>query len=101
MDSVVINKIIVAIHPTQFGKVICIAFSDGTVQYRDRFSFNEIYHEINVNRIMTLHQVGFKFPDSVPCRSGRNVVRMMRLTKLEYRPPSCFLAHELFLCTNL
>ncbi len=52
----------------QFGRAICIAFSDGTVQYRDRFTMNEIYHETNTNRIMVPNQVGFQFADSTPCK---------------------------------
>jgi len=63
-----INKVIISLHLIQFGKVICIAFSDGTVQYRDRFTMNEIYNEINVSRIMMPNQVGFEFTESSPCK---------------------------------
>ncbi len=51
----------------QFGKVICFAFSDGTVQYRDRLTMNEIYHEQDLTRIMSPHQVGFQFTEETPC----------------------------------
>jgi len=67
LEPIVFNKVVVSLHTIQYGKVICIAFSDGTLHYRDRFTFNEIYHEIDVNRIMSLYQVGFRYPESAPC----------------------------------
>ncbi|TDZ10285.1 Mediator of RNA polymerase II transcription subunit 16 [Colletotrichum sidae] len=66
-DSVAINKIIVGVHPLQFGKVICLVFSDGSSEYRDRFTLQEIYNETNLDRIMTLNQVGFTFQDDSHC----------------------------------
>ena len=68
LEPIVFNKIVVSLHTIQYGKVICIAFSDGTLHYRDRFTMNEIYHEIDVNRIMALNQVGFRYPESAPCK---------------------------------
>ncbi|KAK0730489.1 RNA polymerase II mediator complex subunit Sin4 [Lasiosphaeris hirsuta] len=67
LESIIIPKIIVSIHSMQLGKVICFAFSDGTVQYRDRFTMHEIYNEHNLNSIMSLHQVGFQFMNDTPC----------------------------------
>ncbi|KAK3945310.1 RNA polymerase II mediator complex subunit Sin4 [Diplogelasinospora grovesii] len=67
LESIVIPKVIVSIHQMQLGKVICFAFSDGTVQYRDRFTFDEIYQEQNVQMISSPHQVGFQFTNETPC----------------------------------
>lgn len=67
LDSIVIPKIIISIHPMQLGQVICFAFSDGTVQYRHRLTMNEIYNEPNIHKIMTLGQVGFQFAEESPC----------------------------------
>ncbi|WQF84982.1 Putative mediator complex, subunit Med16, WD40-repeat-containing domain superfamily [Colletotrichum destructivum] len=66
-DPVVINKAIVGVHTIQYGRVICLAFSDGSVEYRDRFTLQEIYNEMNLDRVMTLNQVGFTFQDESPC----------------------------------
>lgn len=66
-DSIVINKIIVSVETTLHGKIICIAFSDGTVQYRDRITMAEIYHEGHQNLIVLLPQAGFHFPPEKPC----------------------------------
>jgi mediator of RNA polymerase II transcription subunit 16, fungi type len=67
LDSIVVPKVVISIHTMQLGKVICFAFSDGTVQYRDRVTMNEMYNEHNVNSIMSPHQVGFQFTDETPC----------------------------------
>ncbi|GJC99681.1 RNA polymerase II mediator complex subunit Sin4 [Colletotrichum higginsianum] len=66
-DPVVINKAIVGVHTIQYGRVICLAFSDGSVEYRDRFTLQEIYNEMNLDRVMTLNQVGFTLQDESPC----------------------------------
>lgn len=67
LEPIVVPKIIVAITPMQLGKVVCFSFSDGTVQYRDRSTMNEIYHEENTNTIMSPHQAGFQFTNDAPC----------------------------------
>ncbi|EQB58220.1 RNA polymerase II Mediator complex subunit Sin4 [Colletotrichum gloeosporioides Cg-14] len=66
-DPVVINKAIIGVHSLQYGRVVCLAFSDGSVEYRDRFTLQEIYNEMNLERIMSLNQVGFTFQDDSPC----------------------------------
>lgn len=61
----------------QFGRVICFAFSDGTVQYRDRFTMDEIYHVQDLHRITSPLQVGFHFEPETPCKcllSGSGVL---------------------------
>ncbi|KAK0633513.1 mediator complex, subunit Med16 [Immersiella caudata] len=67
LDSIVVPKVVISTHTVQLGKVICFAFSDGTVQYRDRVTLSEVYNEHNVNSIMSPHQVGFQFTNETPC----------------------------------
>jgi len=69
LEPLIYNKIVIGLHTFQFGKVICIAFSDGTVEYRDRPSMNEIYNEPNLDKVMTLNQVGFTIAEDIPCRT--------------------------------
>ena len=69
LDSVIVNKVIIAIHVIQFGKVISIAFSDGSVEYRERSTMQEVYTEPSLERVMTLHQVGYTYADDAPCES--------------------------------
>lgn len=66
-DSTVINKVIVSVETTHHGKIICLGFSDGTIQYRDRVTMAEIYHEEHQNQIMTLQQAGFHYEEEKPC----------------------------------
>jgi mediator of RNA polymerase II transcription subunit 16 len=61
------GRVVVSVHTAQLGKVVCLAFSDGTVQYRDRLTMDEVYHEPNIERIMTPNQVGFSFGQETPC----------------------------------
>lgn len=68
LEPIIIPKIIISIHVMQLGKVVCFAFSDGTVQYRDRYTMNEIYNEPSIERVMTPCQVGFQFLEERPCK---------------------------------
>lgn len=63
---IIINKIIISIETLMHGKIICIGFSDGTIQYRDRLTMAEIYHEEHQSHITTLQQAGFNFTDDKP-----------------------------------
>jgi mediator of RNA polymerase II transcription subunit 16, fungi type len=74
LDSIVVNKVIVGLHIVQFGKVVCVAFSDGTVEYRERSTMNEIYNEANPEKIMNLSQVGFTFTEDSPCKSPHRLL---------------------------
>jgi len=93
LDSIVVPKVVISTHTMQLGKVICFAFSDGTVQYRDRVTMNEVYNEHNVNSIMSPHQVGFQFTNETPCEymlpCARNIGYLTRLqvSKLPFHQP--------------
>ena len=104
LEPIVFNKIVVSLHAIQYGKVICIAFSDGTLQYRDRFTMDEIYHEIDVNRIMALPQVGFRYPKSTACTwHALPTPRKPRrdADRVGLRSASGTLTHQLLLCADM
>ncbi|KAK4173010.1 putative mediator of RNA polymerase II transcription subunit 16 [Triangularia setosa] len=69
LEPVTIPKVIISMQATtmQLGRVICFTCSDGTVQYRDRFTMAEVYNEHNTDNIISPHQVGFQFEDPTPC----------------------------------
>jgi mediator of RNA polymerase II transcription subunit 16 len=67
LDPIVLPKVVVTVSTTQFGRVLCFAFSDGTVQYRDRFTMDELYTEQDTNSVMHPLQAGFRFDNDVPC----------------------------------
>lgn len=65
-SSIILNKVVVSIETTLHGRIICIGFSDGTVQYRDRLTMDEIQHEEGQNHIMILQQAGFRYGEEKP-----------------------------------
>lgn len=67
LDPIVIDKCIVGLQSVQFGKVVIITFSDGSIQHRDRFTFDELYTEREVGAVSNLRQVGWTFPDECQC----------------------------------
>ncbi|CCC10210.1 unnamed protein product [Sordaria macrospora k-hell] len=67
LDSVVIPKIVVSVQVMYLGKVVCFAFSDGTIQYRDRVTMMEMFNEHIVHRVLSPHDVGFQYTNDTPC----------------------------------
>jgi len=102
LDSIVVAKVVISIHTMHLGKVICFAFSDGTVQYRDRVTMNEIFNEHNVNSIMSPHQVGFQFTNETTCehRPAFRPSGEFPLTSCS-RSSSCVFPDKLFLRPSL
>ncbi|KAF5595847.1 mediator of rna polymerase ii transcription subunit 16 [Fusarium subglutinans] len=45
------NKVVVAFQTTSFGKILVLAFADGTVEYRDRLTFEELYTTQELNKL--------------------------------------------------
>lgn len=68
VDSVIINKVVISFNNINFGKVLVLAFADGTVEYRDRFTFEELYTTEETTRVMNLRQVGWNFSSEGPCK---------------------------------
>lgn len=52
----------------QFGKVVCFVFSDGSVEYRDRATWNEVYNSGDLTRLTTLNEIGMVFSQDAPCK---------------------------------
>ncbi|KAK9439087.1 RNA polymerase II Mediator complex subunit Sin4 [Metarhizium brunneum] len=67
LESIVINKVVIGIQDIQYRKVLLLTMSDGSIEYRDRFTFEEIYANEDLTKVMTLRQVGWTFSDSGPC----------------------------------
>ncbi|KAI0889256.1 RNA polymerase II mediator complex subunit Sin4 [Annulohypoxylon maeteangense] len=67
LDSVVVHKIIIGVTLINFGKVLCIGYNDGSVDYRDRFTMAELYREPNLDRINSILDVGFSQSGEPSC----------------------------------
>ncbi|KND89513.1 Mediator of RNA polymerase II transcription subunit 16 [Tolypocladium ophioglossoides CBS 100239] len=68
LDPIVIDKAVVGFQAIQFGKVLVLAMSDGTVEYRDRFTFDEVYAAEDLTKVMNLREVGWAYTDDGPCQ---------------------------------
>lgn len=67
-EPIILNKAVIGFHSIHFGKVLVLTFSDGTVEYRDRFTFQELYTDEDMSKVMNLRQVGWTFTDNGPCK---------------------------------
>ncbi|KAL7945985.1 mediator complex, subunit Med16 [Trichoderma barbatum] len=68
LEPITINKVLINFQPIQFGKVLALTMSDGTVEYRDRFTFEELYATEDTNKVMHLRQVGWTFSEEGSCQ---------------------------------
>ncbi|KOS16661.1 Mediator of RNA polymerase II transcription subunit 16 [Escovopsis weberi] len=68
LEPVILNRVVLLLQVTQHGRVLVLVMSDGTVEYRDRLSFEEIYQNEGTDRIMNLRQVGWAFSDEGLCQ---------------------------------
>ena len=84
LDPIVINKVVIGLQSIYFGKVLMLAFSDGTVEYRDRFTFEELYTAEDTSKVMNLRQVGWSFTDNGACGSSSSRDSESFRTKLPY-----------------
>ncbi|OAA48761.1 Mediator of RNA polymerase II transcription subunit 16 [Metarhizium rileyi] len=67
LEPILINKVVIGVQDIQYKKVLILTMSDGSIEYRDRFTFEEIYANEDLNKVMTLRQVGWTFSDNGPC----------------------------------
>jgi len=61
------NKVMVALDTMNIGKVLFFAYSDGSVEYRDRLTMAETFNDGDLDRVWHLSQIGFSYPDDEPC----------------------------------
>lgn len=67
LEPVILDKVLVGFETIQFGKSVLLTFADGTVEYRDRFTFEELYTVEDTERVMSLRQVAWSFTENGPC----------------------------------
>lgn len=54
----------------RLGTVIAFTYSDGSVEYRDRITMNEVWNMVNLNRISSVIEAGFTQPGEPSCKLG-------------------------------
>ncbi|CAD6446684.1 57a8b159-a03f-41bf-85e8-e000fc477235 [Sclerotinia trifoliorum] len=67
LESFTINKVVVAMQTIYLGKIVCFAYSDSSVDYRDRISMNETFNDGDLDRVSHLSQIGFSYAEDEPC----------------------------------
>jgi mediator of RNA polymerase II transcription subunit 16 len=70
MESFTVNKILLTIQPINLGRVIFFAYSDSTVEYRDRTNMAETFTDHDLERVWHLSQIGFSYPEDEPCQQS-------------------------------
>lgn len=68
LDPIVVDKIVVGITQVSLGRAICFSYSDGSIEYRDRFTLQPMYNEVNLDRITSLLEVGFSQEGEPGCK---------------------------------
>ncbi|RDW88854.1 hypothetical protein BP6252_00886 [Coleophoma cylindrospora] len=67
IQSFTINKVVIGIQPINLGKVICFAYSDSSVEYRDRYTMSEVFNDGDLDKVWHLSQIGFTYAEDEPC----------------------------------
>ncbi|KAI0543058.1 RNA polymerase II mediator complex subunit Sin4 [Xylaria digitata] len=67
LDSVIVNKIVMGVNVLSFGKILSFYYNDGTVEYRDRFTMQELYREVNLDRMHSVLEAGFSQSGESSC----------------------------------
>ncbi|KAI0432615.1 RNA polymerase II mediator complex subunit Sin4 [Xylaria sp. FL1042] len=67
LDSVIVNKIVMGVNVLSFGKILSFYYNDGTVEYRDRFTMQELYREVNLDRMYSILEAGFSLSGEPSC----------------------------------
>lgn len=67
VESFTVNKIAIALELMNHGKVLFFAYSDGSVEYRDRMDMSETFNDGNLDRVWHLSQIGFTYPEDEQC----------------------------------
>lgn len=62
------NKILLAMQSMNLGRVIFFAYSDGSVEYRDRATMAETFINHDIEHIWHLSQIGFSYTEDQPCK---------------------------------
>lgn len=53
--------------PMNLGKVVFFAYSDSSVEYRDRITMSETFTDGDLDKVYHLSQIGFSYAEDEPC----------------------------------
>lgn len=68
LESFTVNKIAITMQPMNLGKIIFFAYSDSSVEYRDRTTMTETtFTDGDLDKVHHLSQIGFSYAEDEPC----------------------------------
>ncbi|KAI1819979.1 RNA polymerase II mediator complex subunit Sin4 [Xylaria intraflava] len=67
LDPIIVNKIVMGVNVLSFGKVLSFYYNDGSVEYRDRFTMQQLYREPNLDRMYSILEAGFNQSGEPSC----------------------------------
>lgn len=62
-----ISKALINMHSTSHHRVLVLSYADGSAEYRDRRTMEELYAQPTPERLSALQQAGFKFEKQIEC----------------------------------
>lgn len=67
LETIAVPKLAVALDTIVFDRILVISYSDGSVEYRNRWTMAELYTEGGLDQFSHLSQAGFMIMDDEPC----------------------------------
>lgn len=67
IDGMSVNKIVLSIESVGFDRTLVFGYSDGSIEYRNRWSLAELYAEGGFDQFSHLSQIGFAPDEDEPC----------------------------------
>lgn len=80
LEPIIVNKIVTGVEVVTLGKVVCLTYYDGSVDYRDRLTMAELYTEPNWDRINATVETGFTLSGEPGCKFHRWTWQELELT---------------------
>lgn len=69
VESFTVNKVAIAMESMNHGRIVFFAYSDSSVEYRDRSDMSETFNDSNLERVWHLSQIGLSYSEDEPCNS--------------------------------
>jgi mediator of RNA polymerase II transcription subunit 16, fungi type len=63
-----VKKLVIAVEQINSSTIIAFSYGDGSIEFRDRASMIPIVANENFNRVSSMQQAGFAFPNDGPCK---------------------------------
>ncbi|KAK2624763.1 hypothetical protein QTJ16_005956 [Diplocarpon rosae] len=67
LESFTVSKVAVGMESMNNGRVVVFAYSDSSMEYRDRMDMTETFNDGNLERVWHLSQIGFSYTEDEPC----------------------------------